>query len=271
MAHKANFDSINDYISDFASTFLDSHDHNDPIDALWDEYKALCATCLAMIPQKKTVKQQTPWITNDIKKLSRKKQRKYNLAHRINRDENWRAYYNLKKEVQRLCRSSHNNYVLSLLDLHNKCTKKFWKYIKSMRKDQVSINTLQVDGKSYSDSSSKDDILNNYFSSVFTKDDQSPLPNIDSEPVPNISQITVEADGVYNLLTNLDPTKLQAQIVFPQNFSKKLHYTWLLYSLLFFKPHLTRENYHPTGNLPISRRYIKKVKEQILLTTDLSP
>ena len=48
--HKANFDSINDYISDFASTFLDSHDHNDSIDTLWDEYKALCATCLAMIP-----------------------------------------------------------------------------------------------------------------------------------------------------------------------------------------------------------------------------
>ena len=93
--HKANFDSINDYISDFAiaSTFLDSHDHSDPIDTLWDEYKALCATCLAMISQKKAVKQQTPWITNDIKKLSRKKQRKYNLARRINTDKNWRAYY----------------------------------------------------------------------------------------------------------------------------------------------------------------------------------
>ena len=32
--HKANFDSINDYISDIVSTFLDSHDHNDPIDTL---------------------------------------------------------------------------------------------------------------------------------------------------------------------------------------------------------------------------------------------
>ena len=224
-----------------------------------------------MIPQKKAVKQHIPWITNDIKRLSRKKQRKYNLARRTNTDENWRAYYNLKKEVQKLCRSSHNNYVLSLLDSHNKCTKKFWKYIKSMRKDQISINTLQVDGKPYSDSSSKADILNNCFSSVFNKDDRSPLPNIDSEPVPNILQITVEVDGVYNLLTNLDPAKLQAQIVFLQNFSKKLHYTWLHYSLLFFKPDLTRENYHPTGNLPISHQYIKKVKEQILLTTDLSP
>ena len=123
--------------------------------------------------QKKATKQQISWITNDIKRLSRNKQRKYNLACRTKTDENWRAYHNLKKEVQRLCRSSHNNYVISLLDSHNKCTKKFWKYIKSMCKDQVSINTLQVDGKPYTDSSCKADILNNYFSSVFTKDDQS--------------------------------------------------------------------------------------------------
>jgi len=76
-----------------------------------------------------------------------------------------------------------------------------------MHKDQVSINTLQVDGKPYSDSFSKADILNNYFSSVFTKDNELSPPNISSEPVPPITQITVEVDGVYNLLTNLDPHK----------------------------------------------------------------
>ena len=55
-----------------------------------------------------------------------------------------------------------------------------------MCKDQVSINTLQADGKPYTDSSSKADILNNYFSSVFSKDDQSLPPNISSEPVPKL-------------------------------------------------------------------------------------
>ena len=128
---------------------------------------------MAMIPQKKSIKHQLPWITNSIKRLSRKKQRKYNLAHQTNTDDNWAAYRNLKKQVQRLCHTSHNNYVSSLLDSHNKCTKKVWRYIKSMRKNQVSINTLQVDGESYSDSCSKANTLNNYFCSVFTKDEVS--------------------------------------------------------------------------------------------------
>ena len=108
-----------------------------------------------MVPQTKSVKQKLPWITRNIKRMSSKKKRKYGLARRTNTEDHWRAYYNLKKEVQRLCRASHNNYVSSLLDSHNKCTKKFWRYIKSMRKDQVSINTLQVNGESYSDSCSK--------------------------------------------------------------------------------------------------------------------
>ena len=78
-----------------------------------------------------------------------------------------------------------------------------------MCKDQVSINTLQVNGESYSaDSCSKANILNDHFSSIFTKDDQSPLQDISSnKPVPNISQISVEVDGVCNLSVNLDPYK----------------------------------------------------------------
>ena len=34
-------------------------------------------------------------------------------------------------------------YNIMFYDPHNKCTKKFWKYINSMRKDQVSINKSQ--------------------------------------------------------------------------------------------------------------------------------
>ena len=63
-----------------------------------------------MIPQRLScANDQPPWITRDInKRLSRKKQRKYNNTRRTNLDEDWSAYRNLKKEIQRLCRTSHN-------------------------------------------------------------------------------------------------------------------------------------------------------------------
>ena len=173
-----------------------------------------------MIPQTKSVKQLG--LLEILRDCQEKKKRKYDLARRTNTDDHWRAYYNQKKEVQRLYHASHNNYVSSLLGTHNKCTKKFWRYIKSMRKDQVSINALQMNGESYSDSCSKANILNDHFSSVFTEDDQSPLPDISNKPVPNISQISVEVDGVRNHLVNLDPYKAAGPDNIPTRLLKEI-------------------------------------------------
>ena len=80
-----------------------------------------------MIPKRlSSANDRPPWITRDIKRLSRMKQHKYNNAHRMNLDEDWSAYHHLKKEIKKLCRISHNNYISTLLGKHNKCTKKFW-------------------------------------------------------------------------------------------------------------------------------------------------
>ena len=74
--HKVNFDSIRHHITEFSTTFLEVYHHNNPVDVLWNNYKALCKDCLAMIPQTKSVKQKLPWITRNIKRLSREKKRK---------------------------------------------------------------------------------------------------------------------------------------------------------------------------------------------------
>jgi len=40
--HKANIDAIKNHITEFTNTFLHVYNHNDSIDSLWNEYKALC-------------------------------------------------------------------------------------------------------------------------------------------------------------------------------------------------------------------------------------
>ena len=89
------------------------------------------------------------------------------------------------------CFSYINSYVLSLLDSNNKVTKKFWKYIKGMRKDTTSINVLHSNGEDYTDSETKANILNSQFASVFTKDNQAPFPCMPDKSVPDIPQISV--------------------------------------------------------------------------------
>ena len=77
-----------------------------------------------------------------------------------------------------------------------------------MRKGQISINTLCHNGKhNYTDSEGEANALNNQFVSVFTNEDHSPLSHILTEPTPAISQITINVEGVFNLLTKIEPNK----------------------------------------------------------------
>ena len=59
-----------------------------------------------------------------------------------------------------------------------------------MRKDTTSINVLHFNGEDYTDSETKANILNNQFASVFTEDNQAPLPSMPDKSVPNIPQIS---------------------------------------------------------------------------------
>jgi len=93
--HKAKFDSIKHHVIEFTDKYFEVYHHSDPVDVLWNEYKVLCKDCIAMILQMKLVEELT-W---NIKRLSRKKQRKYNLARRMNTEDQWRAYHNLNKEI----------------------------------------------------------------------------------------------------------------------------------------------------------------------------
>jgi len=57
------------------------------------------------------------------------------------------------------------------------------------------------------DSRAKEDVLNNYFSTVFTNEDLASLPKIDSDPILDISQLIIDPIGVQKLLEDLDPHK----------------------------------------------------------------
>jgi len=92
-----------------------------------------------------------PWVNSYIKRLSRKKQRLYNLAKRFN---------SITK--------AYNNYIEGLIDEKGSVTKRLWSYINSQRKDHCGIAPLKVDEAVYHNSSDKAKIFNNYFTSVFT-------------------------------------------------------------------------------------------------------
>ena len=66
---------------------------------------------------------------------------------------------------------------------------------------------LQKDDILYSDNQDKTNVLNHYFSTVFTKIDNSVLPNMGLSPHPDINELEIAIAGVKKLLLGLDPSK----------------------------------------------------------------
>jgi len=104
---------------------------------------------------------------------------------------------------------SHNKYVSKLLNPNNNHgNKHFWSYIKSKKKNQSGMPSLELHHQTFSDSQSKANILNDQFSSVFTTSSPDDCArSLDGVPYPTVPPIDVDVDGVTRLLHNLQPHK----------------------------------------------------------------
>ena len=155
------------------------------VDTLWRLFYDMCHKCLSMIPTKTyTNKNQPPWITNKIKRLSRQKQRLYNNARLYNTTTAWQKYKEAKKFMQQLCRQAHNSYIQNLVDPKTgNVTKKLWSYIKNQKTDYCGVPPLLHNDTLITDSYSKAYILNDYFSSVFVQEDLDTFSDIVKQPL----------------------------------------------------------------------------------------
>ena len=103
----------------------------------------------------------------------------------------------IKRQCQYECRKCFNQYVANLIDPNsNVVTKRLWSYIKSKKLDHTGVSTLKHQGSTYTDSQEKADLLTDYFSSVFTHEDTSHIPDLSGETLSSIPQIVVHSDGV---------------------------------------------------------------------------
>ena len=160
-------------------------------------------------------------MTTRIKRLSCKKQHLYNLARRSNCSRNWESYRHFKRQVQRECRNAYNSYIEGLVDSNGAVSKRLWNFIKRQKKDYCGVAPLKVDNTVINDSSAKAQVLNEYFSSVFTPVSAEDLPEIHEQPKPDINPILVEFNGVLELLKTLDVHKASGPDGIPAHLLKE--------------------------------------------------
>ena len=86
----------------------------------------------------------------------------------------------------------------------NEKAKKFWSFVKSLKKDASGINTLRENGILKTDTLDKANICNRQFQSAFTRESDDEIPSKGTSPFTAMGEITVDPKGVIKLLNNLN-------------------------------------------------------------------
>jgi len=136
-----------------------------------------------------------PWVSHNICKLSRQKQRMFNIAKATQSPHRWQEYCKIKRKTQKECRLAYRNYVSSLAE-EDRVSKRLWSFIKSQRKDHCRIPRIEHEGNTYSEHVDKAEALNTYFCSVFTSESHDNYPSFDYTPLPSILSININFNGV---------------------------------------------------------------------------
>jgi len=221
--HKADWDSISLSMESTRVQLQTIYDGNASSSVMWDTFRdSITSSVKKFIPHKvASNKNGNPWIDTKLKRLLKKQQRVYNRMKKSGTEQLKSEYANLKRTAQRELRRSYWSYIENILDpadtnsqsAQNQFStmKRFWSYIKHRRKDSSCVASLKVNGKLYSNSADKANILNGQFQQAFSTDNKQAVGEAYFDPValetPALEDIVISCLGVEKLLQNLVPHK----------------------------------------------------------------
>ena len=82
--------------------------------------------------------------------------------------------------------------------------KRFWSFVKSLKKEASGITSLRENGILKTDTEEKANICNRQFQSAFTREADTEIPLKGASPFSSMDEITVDPVGVAKLLTKLN-------------------------------------------------------------------
>ena len=150
-----------------------------------------------------------PWVNRSIKRDINRKKRLYNNARKHGSASCWIRFRKLRRHIDRKIRKAHSSYIRDVIgaSLKSDNTRPFWNFIKSKRTEVSGVSPPNVANNIISSAKEKAEALNHQFCSVFTKENQTDIPDLGSSKVPDIGNLTITTEGVEKLLFALNPHK----------------------------------------------------------------
>ena len=168
---------MKDELNQLHEDIIKMKDQKSNVNAMWTHFQTKLVKSMDVnVPQKIARKKDgSPWITPDITRLIRKRDRWYKRKNKSRNSRDEAKFKELKRHIQREIRKAYWKYIDSIVsppdnDQTNgrpNCMKRFWTFIKHKRSDGKQIPPLKSDGTLYSEPTEKADILNGQFQKAF--------------------------------------------------------------------------------------------------------
>ena len=212
MYRKANTEGIEEELNQFSEEFMASFEER-TCSANWDEFKnSLQKAMEHHIPTKLlSCRWNLPWMNDDIKRLMKKRRRRYDAWKKYGDKADLADYKKLQGEVQAALKQAHNDYIDDMFEQDSEETsnpaKKLWRYVKSLKIDKIGIPPLLFQNVLVSKPQQKAEALSEQYKSIFTEEDQSNMPSKGPSNFSTMPGIEISTNGVEKLLNALNPKK----------------------------------------------------------------
>ena len=147
---RANAQKIKSLLTDMRNEFLDTYMNKD-IEENWHFFKDNILKAVKEHVPTKTIKGNAdlPWLSRKVKKLLKRRKRKYEKEKVTGNESDWNDYKILQKQLKVEIKRAHDSYLESIFESDKKeiINKRLWSYMKLLKREKVGIDALGEDGK----------------------------------------------------------------------------------------------------------------------------
>ena len=210
---KANYDEIREHAR---AKGWELNLCNETVDEIWDKLKlGIVEIRNKFVPLSKTKRSKCKWATSKVTKLRLAKKKAWVKYANSNNDiDLYEKYKSKLRKSVRENKIAQCNFEEKLASNVKNDSKSFYAYVRNNQRAKVKVGPLKdIAGNVISDNKTTADIFNKYFSSVFTVENLSSIPNpvnkFNFSNSEGLSSIVIEEEDVIKKLININTSKSQ--------------------------------------------------------------
>ena len=205
--HKAEYDKI---CEELELVDWEKQLQGSDVEEMWQNIKEELIKCRReYVPKRKIKRRKFPfWMKGHIVRMIKAKNKMWKRFKERPSYENQRNYNEMRNKVTFEIRQAKSNFELKLAENIKEDPKTFYAYARSKSKAKVGIGPLKLNGKLIEDDLEMAKIFNDYFASVFTREDTNSIPLAEAESHTEILEdINITFERVQKSIKSMKPNK----------------------------------------------------------------